>query len=153
MKHSPRPNTATAGTRKTAGCGTVTILEADALSGDDGRRRRDAAGSSTAQADQRILAPPEDRARAFGCDQFTDGRRHFPSIHFGWCLYHAAPPLRQALEVVRWAAAGSPVQRRAAITEAAIRATAMSDEADEAVLGLVVETPAWSEKRVVGLSL
>jgi hypothetical protein len=152
------PYAATAGTAEGSGMlGTVTILEADALSLE-----------TMGEGDAMQLVPvlhragpenlpllPEDRARLFGRDQFHRWPTARPVYSLPGGVYITlSPPLRQALEVVRKAAAGSPAQRRALLRapRRAIRA-AIGDEADEAVLeSLVIETPAWSE-RVIGLGL
>ncbi|MBV8399214.1 MAG: DEAD/DEAH box helicase [Acetobacteraceae bacterium] len=135
----------------------ATILEADALSLE-----------TTGDGDAMQLVPVLHRAgdgakpllfagqqHAFGAGQF----HQWPTARSVYTLpggvYVAvSPPLRQALDVARHAAAGTPAQRRAFLREprAAIRA-AIGDEADAAVLdSLVIETPAWSE-RVIGLGL
>jgi hypothetical protein len=137
--------------------GSVTILEADALS-------LDTMGEGDAMQLVPVLhragdgdAPllPEDRQRAFGTSQF----HRFPTARAIYTLpgniyLTISPPLRQALDVVRRAAAAPPAQRRAFLREprAAIRA-AIGDEADAALLeSLLIETPVWSE-RVIGLGL
>jgi hypothetical protein len=152
------PAAATAGTAEGSGMlGTVTIFEADALSLE-----------TTGEGDRMQLVPvlhragdemapllPEDRQRLFGVEQF----HKWPTARSVYALpggvyVTIAPPLRQALEVVRRAADGTPAQRRAFLREprAAIRA-AIGDEADAALLdSLLLETPAWSE-RVIGLGL
>jgi hypothetical protein len=152
------PPAAMSGSAEASGLlGTVTILEADALS-------LDAVGEGDALQIVPVLhragdgnAPllPEDRQRAFGRDQFL----RWPTARGVYTLPGGvyvvlSPPLRQALDVARRVAAASPSERRAFLREprAAIRA-AIGDEADAAVLdSLVVETPAWSD-RVVGLGL
>ena len=150
------PPAATSGTAEGSGLlGTVTILEADALSLD-----------TMGEGDAMQLVPvlhraggeallPEDRQRAFGTEQF----HRWPTARGVYTLQGGiyvvvSPALRQALEVVRQAASLPPAQRRAFLREprAAIRA-AIGDEADAALVdGLVVETPVWAE-RVVGLGL
>jgi hypothetical protein len=152
------PAAAVTGSAEASGLlGTVTILEADALSLD-----------ATGEGDDLQVIPvlhragggnapllPDDRQRAFGKDQFL----RWPTARGVYTLPGGvyvvlSPPLRQALEVARRVAAGPPAERRAFLREprAAIRA-AIGDEADAAVIdSLVVETPAWSE-RVVGLGL
>ena len=150
------PAAATAGSAEGTGLlGTVTIIEADALS-------LDTMGVGDALQLVPVLhrsgdatAPllPEDRQARFGRDQF----HKFPSARSVYSLPGGvyvviAPPLRQALDVVRRAASGSPAARRAFLREprAAIRA-AIGDEVDAALLdSLFVETQAWSE-RVLGL--
>jgi hypothetical protein len=147
-----------AGTAEGSGMlGTVTILEADALSletmGDGDALQLVPVLHRAGEGNPPLL--PEDRQHAFGKDQF----HRWPTARSVYTLPGGvyvvlAPPLRQALEVVRKAAAGTPAQRRAFLREprAAIRA-AIGDEADAAVLdSLVIETPAWSE-RVIGLGL
>jgi hypothetical protein len=152
------PPAAIAGTAEGSGLlGTVTILEADALSLD-----------TMGEGDAMQLVPvlhragegaepllPDDRQRAFGKEQF----HRWPTARAVYTLpggiyVTLSPPLRQAMEVVRQVAASTPAQRRAFLREprAAIRA-AIGDEADAAMIdSLVVETPAWSE-RVLGLGL
>jgi hypothetical protein len=152
------PPAATAGTAEGSGMlGTVTILEADALSLEtigDGDAFQLVPVLHRAGGENSPLLP-EDRQRAFGADQF----RRWPTARSVYSLpggiyVTVSPPLRRALEVVRRAAAASPAQRRQFLREprAAIRA-AIGDEVDAALLeSLVVETPAWSE-RVIGLGL
>jgi hypothetical protein len=152
------PPAAMTGSAEASGLlGTVTILEADALSLD-----------ATGEGDDLQIVPvlhragagdapllPEDRQRAFGRDQFL----RWPTARGVYTLPGGvyvvlSPPLRQALDVARRVAAGPLAERRAFLREprAAIRA-AIGDEADAAVLdSLVVETAAWSD-RVVGLGL
>jgi hypothetical protein len=152
------PPAATAGTAEGSGMlGTVTILEADAFSLE-----------TMGEGDAMQLVPvlhragsgslpllPEDHAHLFGRDQFHRWPTARPVYSLPGGIYITlSPPLRQAMEVVRKAAAGSPAQRRALLRapRAAIRA-AIGDEADEAVIEkLVVETAAWSD-RVIGLGL
>jgi hypothetical protein len=152
------PTAALTGSAEATGLlGTVTILEADALSLD-----------ATGAGDDLQIVPvlhragagdapllPEDRQRAFGNDQFLRWPTARPVYTLPGGVYVVlSPPLRQALEVARRIAAGPPAERRSFLREprAAIRA-AIGDEADAALLdSLVVETPAWSD-RVVGLGL
>ena len=151
------PPAATAGTADGGGLlGSVTIVEADAFSLE-----------TTGEGDMLQLSPvlhragdgarllPDDRQRAFGEGQFLRFPTARPVYSLPGGVYLIlSPPLRQALEAVRRACDGSPAQRRAMLREprAAVRA-AIGDEADETVLeGLLVETPAWSD-RVIGLGL
>lgn len=152
------PPAAVTGTAAASGLlGTVTILEADALS-------LDAIGEGDdlqivpvlhRAGDGDVPLLPEDRQRSFGRDQFL----RWPTARSVYTLPGGvyvilSPPLRQALEVVRRIAAGPPAERRSFLREprAAIRA-AIGDEADATLLdSLVIETPAWSE-RVIGLGL
>ena len=152
------PPAALTGSAEASGLlGTVTILEADALS-------LDATGTGDDLQIVPILhragagdAPllPDDRQRAFGQDQFL----RWPTARSVYSLPGGvyvvlSPPLRQALEVARRVAAGPPAERRSFLREprAAIRA-AIGDEAEATLLdSLVIETPAWSD-RVVGLGL
>ncbi len=152
------PAAATAGTADGSGMlVTITILEADALSletmGDGDTMQLVPVLHRAGGANVPLL--PEDLARAFGKEQFHRWPTARPVYSLSGGVYITlSPPLRQALEVVRKAAAGSLAQRRALLRSprAAIR-VAIGDEADEAVLeGLVVETSAWSE-RVIGLGL
>ena len=148
------PAAATAGSAEGTGLlGTVTIIEADALSldtmGDGDRlqvipvlhRAGDFAGPFL----------PVDRQATFGREQFLKfpGARGVYSLPGGVYIV-IAPPLRQALEVVRRLATESPAARRAFFREPQ---AAIGDEVDAALLdSLVVETKAWSE-RVLGLGL
>jgi len=152
------PSAATAGSADGLGMlGTVTILEADALSLEtmgEGDAIQLVPVLHRAGADASPLLP-EDAQRAFGAKQF----HQWPTARAVYTLATGvyvtlSPPLRQALNVVRQAANGTPTQRRRFLREprAAIRA-AIGDEVDAALLeSLVVETPAWSE-RVIGLGL
>jgi len=152
------PAAAIAGSAEASGLlGTVTILEADALS-------LDAVGTGDdlqivpvlhRAGDGETPLLPDDRQKSFGRDQFL----RWPTARGVYTLPGGvyvvlSPPLRQALEVARRVAAGSPAERRSFLREprAAIRA-AIGDEADAAVVdALVVETQLWSE-RVLGLGL
>lgn len=152
------PPAALTGSAEASGLlGTVTILEADALS-------LDATGSGDDLQIVPVLhragageAPllPDDRQRAFGKDQFLRWPTARPVYTLPGGLYVVlSPPLRQALEVARRMAAGPPAARRSFLREprAAIRA-AIGDEVDATLLdSLVVETPTWSD-RVIGLGL
>jgi hypothetical protein len=152
------PAAAVTGSAEASGLlGTVTILEADALSldaiGDGDELQIVPVLHRAGDGDAPLL--PDDRQRAFGRDQFL----RWPTARGvytlpGGIFVVLSPPLRQALEVARRVAAGPPAERRSFLREprAAIRA-AIGDEADAAVIdSLIVETPAWSE-RVVGLGL
>jgi hypothetical protein len=153
------PHAALTGSADAVGLlGSVTVLEADALSFDalgDGDAlqvvpvlHQARASSST----EPLLGA--DRQRAFG-SQFSNwpNARTVYSLP-GGVYVTIAPPLRLALEVVRRMATAPPAERRAFLREprAAIRA-AIGNEADATLLeNLVIETPAWSE-RVIGLGL
>lgn len=153
------PQAAIEGTAEASGLlGSVTIVEADAMSletiGDgDAMQVVPVLHRAGIGIDAPLL--PEDRQRAFGAIQF----HRWPTARSVYSLpggvyVTISPPLRQALEVVRQAASGSPAERWAFFREPrpAIRA-AIGDEADAALLdSLVIETPAWS-KRVIGLGL
>ena len=152
------PQGAAEGSAEASGLlGTVTILQADALSLEtmgEGEAMQlvpvlhRAGGNS-------VPLLPEDQARVFGQDQFHRWPTVRPVYSLPGGVYVTlSPSLHKALDVVRKAAAGSTAQRRALLRapRTAIRA-AIGDEADEAVLeSLVVETQAWSE-RVIGLGL
>jgi len=155
---SALPQAAMAGTAEASGLlGRVTILEADALSLDavgDGDDIQIVPVLHRAGDDAAPLLP-DDRQKAFGVEQFRKwpGARAVYTLPGGIYVV-VAPPLREALDVVRRVADAPPAQRRAFLREprAAIRA-AIGDEADAAVLeSLVIETAAWSE-RVIGLGL
>jgi hypothetical protein len=138
--------------------GSVTILEADALS-------LDCVGDGDAMQIVPVLHHAGESAttepllgavhqRAFG-SQFSNwpNARTVYSLP-GGVYVTIAPPLRQALEVVRRMASAPPGERRAFLREprGALRA-AIGDEADAAFMDrLVIETSAWSE-RVIGLGL
>jgi hypothetical protein len=152
------PAAALSGSAEASGLlGTITILEADAISldatGEDDNLQIVPVLHRAGEGDAPLL--PDDRQRSFGRDQFL----RWPTARGVYTLPGGvyvvlSPPLRKALEVARRVAAGPPAERRAFLREprTAIRA-AIGDEADAAVLdSLVVETSAWSE-RVVGLGL
>jgi hypothetical protein len=152
------PAAATAGSAEGTGLlGTVTIIEADALSLDtmgDGDNLQVVPVLHRA-GDSNGPLLPEDRQARFGREQFLKfpGARGIYSLPGGVYVV-IAPPLRQALEVVRRVASEPPAARRAFFREprAAIRA-AIGDEVEAALLdSLVVETDAWSD-RVLGLGL
>ncbi len=151
------PQAATAGTADATGMlGRITLLEADALSlgaEGEGEALRLIPILHHAGTDTPLLS--EDAQNVFGRQQFM----RFPSAKGiytlpGGIYVVLAPPLRQALEVVRRVASRPTAERRRFLREprAAIRA-AIGDEADAALIdSLVLETPQWSE-RVIGLGL
>lgn len=150
------PHAATAGNAEASGVlGVVTIVEADALSLEtmgDGDAMQLVPVLHRAGGGGPLL--PEDRQRQFGAQQF----HRWPTARAVYTLpgglyVTLSPPLRQALEVVRRAAASPLAQRRAFLREprAAIR-EAIGDEAELVLDALVIETPEWAE-RVRGLGL
>jgi hypothetical protein len=139
--------------------GKVTILEAAALSLDcvgDGDTIQivPVLHQSGFSDDQKPLLDAAHQ-RAFGVDQFQKwpNARTVYSLP-GGVYVTIAPPLRQALEVVRRTASATPAERRAFLREprAALRAV-IADDADATLVDrIVVETQAWSD-RVSGLGL
>jgi hypothetical protein len=152
------PTAAITGSAEASGLlGSVTVIEADALSLEivgEGDAMQLVPVLHRAGADAAQLLP-DDRQKAFGASQF----HKWPTARAVYSLpggvyVTISPTLRQALNVVRHAANGTPAERRAFLREprAAIRA-AIGDEVDAALVeSLVVETAAWSE-RVIGLGL
>lgn len=152
------PPAAMAGVAEGTGLlGRITIVEADAFSLDtegEGESLRLVPLLHRAGAGPNPLLPA-DQQRLFGVEQF----HRWPTARGiytlpGGVYVVLSQPLRQAMEIVRRAAAAPIGERLAFLREprAAIR-EAIGDEADAALLdSLVVETPTWSD-RVVGLGL